>query len=217
MTDEQAIELIVKEFKDKTLGVTEQYLEIHSPIYIDNKLKVDHIDRDRKDELIIAYLPVLEEKFYFAIYIDTKTNEVTGVGTEAYHRVYFIATSETLSADELKAMTHLTPTEFWNKGDLRTSGKSNHTFSKLTILPNPEPDEFEDKLKKLLDFLEQDKNGIKQLAEKANVYIQVAMDIHNGNGMIGGHNIDTDDIKRMNELGLSINFDLYMGGNNFKE
>ncbi|MDF7819813.1 DUF4279 domain-containing protein [Runella sp. MFBS21] len=217
MTDQQAIELIEKEFKDKTLGVTEQYLGIHSPIHVDNKLKVDRIDRDRKDELIIAYLPVLEEKFYFAVYIDTETNEITGVGTEAYHRVYFRAISETFSADELKAMTRLTPTELWNKGDLRKSRKSNNTFSNLTILPNPEPDEFEDKLKKLLDFLEQDKEGIKRLAAKANGYVQVAMEIHNGNGMIGGYNIDTDDIRRMNDLKLSINFDLYVGGNSFKE
>ncbi|THU39754.1 DUF4279 domain-containing protein [Niastella caeni] len=217
MTDQQAIELIEKEFKVKTLGVTEQYLEIHSPIYTDNKLKVDRIDRDTKGEFLIAYLPVLEERFYFAVYINTKTNEGTGVGTEAFHRVYFRATSETLSADELKAMTSLTPTEFWNKGDLRKSGKSHHTFSHFEILPNPEPDEFEDKLKKLLDLLEQDKDGIRRLVDKANGYIQVAMDIHNGNGMIGGHNIDTDDIKRMNDLGLSINFDLYVGGKSFKD
>lgn len=217
MTDQQAIELIEKEFKEKTLRVTEQYLEIHSPIYTDNKLKVERIDRDGKNEMIIAYLPVLAEKFYFAVYIDTKTNKITGVGTEAYHRVYFRATSETLSADELKAMTRLTPTEFWNKGDLRKTGKSNHTFSNFKILLNPEPDEFEDKLKKLLDFLEQDKDGIKRLVDNANGYIQVAMDIHNGNGMIGGHNIDIDAIRRMNDLGLSINFDLYVGGNGFKD
>ncbi|WP_026955609.1 DUF4279 domain-containing protein [Algoriphagus vanfongensis] len=217
MTDQQAIELLEKEFKEKMLGVTEQYLEIHSPIYTNNKLIVDRIDRDRKNELIIAYLPVLDEKFYFAVYIDTKAKKVTGVGTEAYHRVYFRATSETLSADELKAMTRLAPTEFWNKGDLRKSGKSNYTFSDFTILPNSEPDEFEDKLKKLLDFLEQDKEGIKRLVDNANGYIQVAMDIHNANGMIGGYNIDTEDIRRMNDLKLSINFDLYVGGNGFKD
>ncbi len=72
MTDEQVIDIIEKEFKSKTLGVTEQYLEIHSPIYIDHKLKVDRIDREKGDESIIAYLPVLNEKFYFAVYIDTK-------------------------------------------------------------------------------------------------------------------------------------------------
>lgn len=217
MTDQQAIELIEKEFKEKTLGVTEQYLEIHSPIYVDNILKVDRIDRESKDDMIIAYLPVLDEKFYFAVYIDTKTNEITGVGTEAYHRVYFRARSETLTLDDIKAMTHLTPTESWNKGDLRPNGKSNHSFSSFKILPNPEPDEFEDKLKKLLNFLEQDKEGIKRLAKKAEGYIQVTMDIHNANGMIGGHNIDTYDIRRMNDLKLSINFDLYVGGKSFKE
>jgi len=217
MTDQQAIELIEKEFKEKTLGVTEQYLEIHCPIYADNKLKVSRIDRDRTDELIITYLPVLDEKFYFAVYIDTKTNEVTGVGTEAFHRVYFRATSETLTADELKSMAKLTPTEFWNKGDLRKSGNLKYKFSNFTLLPNPEPDEFEDKLKKLLDILEQDKDGIKMLVDNANGYIQVAMDFHNANGMIGGHNIDAEDIKRMSNLRLSINFDLYVGGNEFKD
>src|SRR5690606_1527987 len=131
------------------------------PIYIDNKLKVDRIDRDTEDDSIIAYLPVVDERFYFAVYINTTTKEITGVGTKANHRVYFRATSENLSVDNLKAMTNLTPTEFWNKGDLRKDGKSNHTFSNFEILPNPEPDEFEDKLKNLLDFLEQDKDGIK--------------------------------------------------------
>ena len=210
MTDQQVIELIEKEFREKSLGVTEQYLKIHSPIYSDNKIKVDRIDReskyDNQDELIIAYLPVLDEKFYFSVYINPKENEVTGVNTEAYHRVYFRATSETLSIDELKSMTNLNPTDFWNKGDLRKNGRSTHTFSNFAILPNSEPDEFEDKLKNLLDFLEQDKDGIKRLVDNANGYIQVAMDIHYGNGMIGGPYISADDIRRMNNMGLSIGF-----------
>jgi hypothetical protein len=95
------------------------------------------------------------------------------------------------------------------------------SFSKVSfipgLLPNPEPDEFEDKLKKLPDLLEQDKEGVKRLVDKAHGYIQVAMDIHNANGMIGGPNPDTTDIRRMNEPGLSINFDLYVGGNQFNE
>ena len=221
MTDQQVIALIEKEFQEKTLGETKQYLEIHSPIYSDNKIKVDRIDRDGKcynqDELIIAYLPVLDERFYFAVYINPKENEVIGVDTEAYHQVYFRATSETLSIDELKSMTSLKPTDFWNKGDFRKIGMSTHTsrFSCFKILPNPEPDEFEDKLKKLFDFLEQDKDGVKRLVDNANGYIQVAMDIHNGNGMIGGPHLDADEIRRMSDMGLSIDFDLYVRGNSF--
>lgn len=154
---------------------------------------------------------------YFSVYIDAKTNKAIGVDIEAYHRVYFRATSKSLTADELKEMTILPPTETWNKGDFRKSGKSNYTFSNFTILPNPEPDQFEDKLRKLLDHLEQDKDGIKRLVNNANGHIQVAMDFHNGNGMICGPCIDAIDIRRMNELGLSIDFDLYVSGNKFKE
>jgi hypothetical protein len=217
MTDEQILALIEREFREKTLGVTEQYLEIHSPVYVDNKLKVEKIDPDEKDGMITAYLPVLDEKFYFAVYIDSTTKKITGVHTEPYHRVYFNATSETLTADELKAMTRLAPTGFWNKGDPKRYGTLPYTFSSFKILPNPEPGEFEDKLKKLLDVLEQDKEGIKRLVESAHGYIQVAMDIHNANGMIGGPHMDAATIKRMNDLGLSIDFDLYVGGNSFKE
>lgn len=85
------------------------------------------------------------------------------------------------------------------------------------IVPNPEPDDFEDKLIKLLDYLEQDKEGIKELVEKANGYIQIAMDLHNANGMIGGANLSADSIRRMSNLGLAIDFDLYVAGNSFKE
>jgi hypothetical protein len=49
MNDNKIIEIIEKEFKLKTLGVTNQYLKIHSPIYIDNKLKIDRIDREKQD------------------------------------------------------------------------------------------------------------------------------------------------------------------------
>jgi len=216
MKDEQVIDIIEKEFKSKTLGLTEQYLKIHSPIYIDQKLKVDRIDRETGNELITAYLPVLDEKFYIAVIIDTKTSKVIGFYSEAYQRVYFRAISKQLSEDQLRSMTKLKPTESWNMGDPRKDSKSNYNFSSFIILPNPEPDEFGDKLKKLLDLLEQDKDGIKRLVDKANGYIQVAMTIHNANGMIGGPTINKECIQKMNDLRLEINFDLYVEGKMFK-
>lgn len=217
MTDQQAIDLIEKELKEKTLGVTEQFLHIHSPVYDGHQLKVERIDRERKDNIITAYLPVSGEGFYFAVFVDSCAMEVVGFETEPCHNVYFRATSTSLTADELKAMTALAPTSCWNKGDPRRTESANYTFSNFEILPNPEPDEFEDKLKKLLDFLERDKEGIKRLVENANGYIQVAMYIHNANGMPGGPTIDKEAIRRMNDLGLSINFDMYIGGNSFKD
>ena len=215
MTDEEAIKLIEKEFQDKTFGVTEQYLEIHAPIYINNKLQVARIDRDR-DKLTIVYLPVQGEQFYFAVYIDADSSEIINIGTEPSHQVYFFATSNNLSETELKAMCSLSVYESWNKGDLKRNGRSAHQNSGLKIMPNIQPDEFEDKLDKLLTYLETDQKGISELVEKADGYIQVAMDIHNGNGMIGGPYINKESITRMHNFGLSINFDLYVGGNSFR-
>lgn len=212
MTDEQVIQLIEQEFKEKTLEPVVLLLDVHSPIYIDNKLKVDRIYRDRKNETIIAYLPVLNEKFYFSVYINTKANEVTAFGTEAYYWFAFVASSNTLSGDELKAMTSLAPTELWSNPDL---GKNPNASSALMIRPNPEPDKFENKLKKLLDFLEQDKEGIKRLVDNANGYIMVGMEFHKGDGWLGRHDIDKDDIRRMSDLGLSINFELLASGNSY--
>jgi hypothetical protein len=83
--------------------------------------------------------------------------------------------------------------------------------------PNPEPDEFEDKLRSLLVFLQQDIEGVKLLVEKAGGYIQVAMEFHNGNTMLGGPHISPDLVKQMSLLNLGVDFDLYVGGNSFKE
>lgn len=212
MTNLQIIEAIETEFKTPTMGVTEQYLEIHKPVYKDDQLVIERVDRDKEDQTIV-YIPVANEVFYFAIYLDEKKGEVIGLNTEAFYRVYFRATSERLTAEELIACTKLQPTELWSKGDLRKSGKSYHSFSSFTLLPNPEPDEFEDKLRKLLTFLEQDKEGIKHLVEQANCYICAVMNIHNDNGMLGGPIIDLESINRLSALRLPISFDIYLEGN----
>ena len=215
MTDEEIIAIIEQEFKEKIFSTTEQYLEIHGPVYIDGKLHVERFDRENDNGIVIAYLPVQDERFYFTACIDTKNNTFNGLNTESYNQVYFTATSEELSEIELSTMTKLNPTKGWSKGDLRKNGKSKHTFSRISIEPNPEPDEFEDKLHKLLDYLEQDKEGILQLVNKAEAWIGVHMKIHNGNGMIGGIHLDDISIQRMAALGLSIDFDMYVGGNMF--
>ena len=211
ITDEQVLDIVSKEIKTKTLGVTEQLLEIHSPIYIDGEIKIDRIDREMGGDYLVAYLPVLNERFYFGVSINISTKEVHGFYTEAGINVYFMASSEEFSKLNLKEMTNLIPTESWNKGDISPYNlKYNYKNSAILFKPNPEPDDLEDKLRKLLDFLEQDKNSILELVDKANGYIQIAMYIHNGNNCIGGISIGQDSIRRMSELNLSIDFDLYI-------
>ncbi|GHB61880.1 DUF4279 domain-containing protein [Persicitalea jodogahamensis] len=212
MTDTLIIQKAREELSAKTFGVTEQFLKIHEVVYENGKPKIARVDTEKEDGTAIVYFPVNDEIFYLAIYVDTIPEvSVRHVNTESYNSVYFQAVSEVYSFDELSKMTELKSTGGRNKGDKR-GGNVLWKRSSIFFEPNPEADEFEDKLKKLLDFLEQDKTGIAILIDKANGHIQVASSFHNGNTMLGGHYLDKKIIKRMSNLNLAIYFDLYADG-----
>ena len=214
MNTAQIQKLIEIEFEEKNFGVSEQLLEIHKPIFENNKIKIANIKKNTEN--ISAYIPVQNEKFYFVVYLDINLEKIIAINTEPYICVYFNSNSETLTLEELKNYTKLKPTKTFKKGDLRKNTQVKYKFNAFQIEPSPEPDNFENKLKNLLDFLQTDRNGIKKLVENANGYIQVSMEIHNGNGMIGGPNINKENIRKLSELGLSIDFDLYVSGNEYK-
>lgn len=218
MADNLIIEKAIDELQSKRFGTTEQLLEIHNVVYVDNKPQVLRVDTEYDDKTAIVYFPIKDEKFYLAVWLDTKPEiSVRGVGTENYNAVYLKATSEDLSFQELSLLTKLKPTSGWSKGDTRKSGNSFYNFSAFHFEPNPEPDEFEDKLRKLLDFLETDKDGVTALVDKAFAQIQVATIFHNGNTMLGGHHLDKGTVKRLAALNLELDFDLYAEGNFFKD
>jgi hypothetical protein len=218
MTDTLIIEKAIDEVQNKSFATTEQILNVHEVVYVDNKPKVLRVDTEKDNGIAIVYFPIKDEKFYLAVYLDTTSEiSVEGVTTENYNSVYFRSTTKEMSFEQLSGLTKLTATSGWSKGDLRQAGKSFNNFSSLHFEPNPEPDDFEDKLRKLLDFLEQDREGVSQLVEQANGYVQVVTVFHNSNTMLGGHHIDKDAIKRLSSLNLEVDFDLYAEGNSFTD
>lgn len=220
MAETLIIQKATEELTAKSFGVTEQLLEIHQVAYADGAPIVARVDTEKSDRTAIVYFPVVNQKFYLAIYLDVEPNvSVSWVGTEPYHSVYFRASSESLSLQELEDLTKLSYTRGRNKGDRKNpNGRADILWKQSTIdfEPNPEADEFEDKLTKLLTFLEQDEAGIKNLVDIADGYIQVYSSFHNGNTLLGGHHIDKDHIKRMSKLNLAIDFDISADGDFFK-
>ncbi len=216
MTDKEVALLVKNEFSLKTLGTTEAYLEIHEPIYSNGELKIDRIDREGRPDLIIVYLPVKGEYFHFAVYIDTEEKAIFNVGTESRNMVYLRATSDTMDLNQLCKLCNLIPTKVWNKGDLKPSKKSAYDFSGAWFEPNPEPDAFEDKLKKLLLYLQNDKPGVHELAAKAHAYVHVTMDFHAGNQLLGSAGVNLECIKLLADLNLEISFDITAWGEPFK-
>jgi len=220
MADTLIIQRATEELEARTFGMTEQFLEIHEVVHADGAPTVARVDTEKTDGTAIVYFPIVDQKFYLAIYLDTVPNvSVRWVGTEPYHSVYFRASSDKLSLQELAGLTKLTSTRGRNKGDSKNpNSRADIRWKQSTIdfEPHPEADEFEDKLTKLLRFLEQDEEGVGNLVNKANGYIQVYSSFHNGNTMIGGHHIELDHIKRMSKLNIEIDFDISADGNFFK-
>ena len=218
MSDDKIIQKAIEEIESKTWGVTQQFLDIHQVVYLGTKPKVERVDVDKGDGTAVVYFPVKEERFYLAIYINTSPEpEISSIYVEPYTSVCFSAGSATIELEILSGMTTLVPTSVWRKGDPKREGKPMlHKDNRIRFEPTPGPDEFGDKVRNLLDFLEKDKAGVKNLVKKAEGYIQVAMEFHNGNSMLGGPNISKETIKRMAALNLEIDFDLYVSGKKYK-
>lgn len=217
MSPEEVASIAKREIVNPTLAVTRQYLEIHQPVIKDGEIVVDRVDLEGPDHIGIVYIPVIDQSFHFAIYVNLDNAEVQGFGTESRNRVSFKASSKALALDHLKAFTSLIPTKCWDKGDHLPSGKISYPFSAFILEPNPEPDEFNDKLNKLLDILECDFEGMMDMIKASEARINVAMNYHNGNSMLGGMSINQEQIKRLSNFNLSIDFDLYAEGNSLRD
>lgn len=107
MTDKEVQEIIEAEFQNKHGEQQNNFLKFTAPIYFDNNINIARIDREGDDEVITAYLPVLDEQFYFAVYIDAKTKRIFNVGSESNNTVYFRAASENLPEHGLKPLIRL--------------------------------------------------------------------------------------------------------------
>jgi hypothetical protein len=219
MDKEELVAVATQEIEHPTFGVVEQFLEIHEIVYQDGKPEVAGVAIDEAEKQAIVYFSVKDEAFHFAVYLNAEPEpEVRCVDTEDFSHVYFAAYSESHSLQQLLNLTNLEPTKGCNKGDIISVGKNNFPAkgSSVEFKLNPEPGATEEKLKKLLTFLEQDVNGVRHLVDNADGAIQVHTVFHNGNTMLGGIHLDKEDIQRLAALQLAIDFDLYAEGNKFK-
>jgi hypothetical protein len=218
MNESEIIRIAINEIESKNWGTTRQFLEIHDIIRKDDKPITDRIDLDGNDSAAIVYFPVQDEKFYLAICLETKPDIViTGIYVEPYVSVSLVAHSINTCFDQLQKMTTLIPTGGWKKGEAKTTGGNIlNRYNFIRFEPNPGPDAFEDKISGLLDLLETDLTGVSVLVEKAGAYIQVAMEYHHGNTMLGGPRIGKQTVSRLAALELGIDFDLYTAGRSYE-
>lgn len=208
----------IEEIERPTFKVVTQFLGIHELVYQEGKPKIAGFTVNDAEKEAIVYFFVKGEAFHFAVYLDTEPEiRIRWADTEDFCHVYFTAYSEKLSLQQLAALTNLKPTDGYDKGDKLGIGELTASGSSIDFQPNPEPGATEEKLKKLLTFLEQDVAGVGRLVDKAGGTVRVHVVFHNGNTMLGGIHLDKKDVQRLAALNLEIDFDLYAGGNTFTD
>ena len=206
-----------REMKTPSLSLTKQYLEGLEVVFEGNEPKIQRIALDQESNRFQVYFPIKDERFFLVVCVDAESlTRIEWTYIQPGNGVYFSATSEELTFEELQAMTSLKATEGWNKDQLRNShpdDKFRYKFSRFTFEPIPERAyDMEEKLLKLLDKLETDVVGVQKLAKIAHAGISVHQYDYAGFGSINGVSLDKSTIQRMAHLGLDIDFDLYVSG-----
>ena len=211
----QLIETAILEITNPTFETTKQFLEVHNVERENGIPKVERVDFESYQDVNIVYFIVQEEPFFLTFNFEKYTNKLLGVGTENGSQVYFTATSQNLTFEQLSELTNLEGLFGWSVNEDRKVGKSKYSFSRLSFEPiKSRAYDLDIKLKLLLTDLEKNLDGIKKLIAVADVGISLHHQMYiSGNKAI---NFDKETLKRLSALNLGIDIDQYVYGNELK-
>lgn len=210
----QITNLITKELLSPEFEMTKDYLKVMQVKYEDDIPKIARIDIDEASNRAKAYLEVVKEDFYLEFTFDTFDEiELYSVDTAPFININFILSSEDFTLDELLALTSLKPNEMYSKGETFSNGTFEHSINGLVFESYSGPGNLPDKLDFLLDFLESDVEGIREISRQTGCNdLFVTIVYHLGVGMFTGLFLDKQTINRLSNLGLALTFDLYVAG-----
>lgn len=215
--EQKYIEVATDEILNPTLEVTKQYLEVCELEYENGKPKVVRINEDYFEDRIAVYFQVKDERYFIEVQLLTKPKiEVYFVWTESAHRVYFTATSKTKSFQELSSFINLKPLKGWSIGERKNFKGKENDFSRVSYEPiENEAYSLDEKLVLLLNELEKDVEGVRNLSKNSKAIISVCRHQYIGGNAGISFNIET--INRLSNLNLGIDIDTYIIGNLLKD
>ena len=194
---------------------TKQILEVNTVEKESNGYKVYSVlEFENK---VCVYFNIKNEEYFLRIDIDKFTKEYEYSTLSNYNHCYLSVISETKTLFELSAYTKLKYTNGYSRGDERIllNGKkkiekvSSMTFDLLELNCY----ETEDAIEKLLEKLDEDKKGIKNLITNSNAIIQIRkIQYVSGNA---GVCFSEQLIKKLNEYELGVDIDTYIAGKAF--
>jgi hypothetical protein len=213
---DKLLELSKQELKDPQFELTKQYLEVLQLEWENGNPKIESIETD-EDGTLLLHFYVKDEGFFYTHFFDMHpTLKLRFMGTTPASMAYLNLTSTSLSLAQILAQTTLKPTTTQEMGQPIFPAHKNsarYTYNGFHIEPNtPLSHNFEKKLLSLLNLLEPHKAELNALEKNCSLKIQAFWKAHCGNTILGGFFLDKAIIKKLAELNLEIDFDLYAGG-----
>ncbi len=167
-TSDPCIALAIEEVRQSQSRSTLKLLADHPLRKVNGGLDIVRLDRDEPDGSLIVYFGLINCSFFLAVQVDPlPMPKMRSVHIAAGNECYLMCSTTVHPLAALLAATRLLPTEQWDMGaDTRSSG--------LSIKPPmPLADSVDDNVGLLLNILEQDAAGVRQLAALTNAVLEV--------------------------------------------
>lgn len=217
--NEKIAQLVTRELINPTLDMTKQILNVLQTEIFEDSFIIERIEIDDVKKEVVAYVIIRETGYYLEfIYKLADSIELCSVDTKPSIDISFFPTSETLTVDELQKLTKIQPHRTINKGELFSNGKLQYNYNGLEFLSAKGPGNITFKMNSLLDLLETDIIGIKELSNQTecrNLFVTISY--HVGNGNFTGLWLEKEIINRLSKFDFELTFDIYARGVKFED
>jgi hypothetical protein len=215
---DQILKVARTEIENPIIPSAEQLLAVMEvEVDANNLAIVKHFEINQENQEAIVFFQLKEFCFYLEIHLDlTDEIEVVFANTTPYINISLSFLSEEYSLDQLIEKTILQPSEIIKIGDItylydNIDDKSD--YNNIIFTGSEKPGHFEEKLIEFINFLEQDKAGIKELVQMTgDQTLFIIFVYHISNGNLSDLQLSSNVIKRLAELDLQVTFDLYTEG-----
>jgi len=216
---EKIKQLVKRELINPTLEMTKQILDVLQIELVEDSFRIERIDIDDEKKEVTAYVNIRRTDFYLEFIFNIADSiDLYSVDTKPFIEISFFPTSETLTVDELQKLTKVQPHRKINKGEYFSNRKFQYNYNGLEYLSAKGPGNITFKINSLLDLLETDIIGIKELSsqtECSNLFVTISY--HVGNGNFTGLWLEKEIINRLAKFDFELTFDIYAEGEKFKD
>jgi hypothetical protein len=211
MSKEKYILLASQEIWQPTFAITKQILSVMQIAMVDGKPIVERLENNDNDDTVTIYFKVANEQFFVAVRIEKETEKINFVWVQSACKVYFTASSETHTLQQLKAEFYGNQVAGYSMGDAINNTKNIHRVSRLNYnLQTSMAFDTEELLQDLVDELDNNKTLFMPFRKSHGCAIIICK--YQYVSANAGLHLNTSLIKKIANLDLLLDIDTYIVG-----